>query len=177
MTSRVLIHGLVSTGIILLTSACTTGGAASDPPEAGAGPYVAADSPVEAGEYITTLGGCNDCHTPGWEETNGGIPVEERLVGLPVGFRGPWGTSYPANLRLSVQGVTAAEWVAMIRGRNTMPPMPWMNLHAMRDRDLEAVYAFLRALGTKGAPAPAYVPPGQEPVTPYIDFTPKNLPN
>jgi len=34
----------------------------------------------------------------------------------------------------------------------------------------------LRSLGPAGASAPAYVPPGENVATPYIDFVPKNLP-
>lgn len=157
-------------------TACSTTDAADQPPASASGPYVAAQDAIQAGEYITTLGGCNDCHTPGWEETAGQVPVADRLTGSPVGFQGPWGTSYPANLRLSVQGHTAETWIGMVRARTGNPPMPWMNLHAMSDRDLAAVFQFLRQLGPKGVPAPAFVPPGREPVTPYIDFTPRNLP-
>lgn len=162
---------------LLLAPVLALAGCTAPPREARADPvpeaaHVAAASPVAAGEYLTVVGGCNDCHTPTWNETFGQTPADERLVGLPVGFRGPWGTSYPANLRLSVQGKSAAEWIAMVRNRKGMPPMPWMNLHRMSDRDLGAVHAYLVSLGPKGRPAPAYVPPGQEPATPYIVFEP-----
>lgn len=165
-----LVAGLVA------PAACTGGPIAGQTAVAVETPYVAAKDLVAAGEYITTLGGCNDCHTPGWMETNGKVPVADRLTGAPIGFLGPWGTTYPANLRLSVQSQTAPQWIAMIRARTGNPPMPWMNLHGMSDRDLRAVYEFLRALGPKGVPAPAYLPPGRMPATPYFDFTPKNLP-
>jgi hypothetical protein len=40
------------------------------------------------------------------------------------------------------------------------PPMPWFNLRAMHDADLVAIHRYLRSLGPRGEPAPAYVPPG-----------------
>lgn len=167
---------------VLLTAVtgCTAAPAAEDAPreapvatEADSGPYVHATDLVAAGEYLSVVGGCNDCHTPGWDTTMGDVPSDDRLTGSPVGFRGPWGTSYPANLRLSVQSHSSADWIAMVRARTGSPPMPWMNLHQMRDRDLRAIYTYIRHLGPKGEPAPALVPPGQEPATPYILMVPQ----
>ena len=40
----------------------------------------------------------------------------------------------------------------------------------MDETDLRALYQFIRYLGPAGKPAPAYVPPGQEPTTPYALF-------
>lgn len=134
--------------------------------------YVAAPDPAAAGEYLTSIGGCNDCHTPGWMETNGGIPDEDRLVGSTMGWRGPWGTTFPPNLRLSAAGKSPEIWIAMIRSRNDRPPMPWMSLHRMPDRDLAAIHAYLTKLGPKGAPAPAWVPPDVEPEHPYLSLNP-----
>jgi hypothetical protein len=66
-------------------------------------------------------------------------------------------------------------WLA--RARQPMrPPMPAPSLQAMSDDDLRAIYRYLRSLGAKGEPAPAYVPPGGKVATPYLDLTPKNLP-
>lgn len=53
------------------------------------------------------------------------------------------------------------------------PPMP--SLRAMSDADLRAIYRYVRSLGARGQPAPAYVPPGGKVKTPYFDLTPKNL--
>ena len=44
---------------------------------------------------------CNDCHTPGYMQKGGAVPVGEWLTGTPVGYQGPWGTTYAANLRLT----------------------------------------------------------------------------
>ena len=130
---------------------------------------------IEHGRYIVNISGCNDCHTPGYPESGGKTPRSDWLTGNPVGFQGPWGTSYPANLRLLVQSMTEAQWIA--RARTPMrPPMPWFSLQAMSDNDLRAIYRFVRHLGPKGEPAPAYAAPGQKVNTPYIVFVPQNLP-
>jgi hypothetical protein len=97
------------------------------------------------------------------------------LTGNPTGFHGPWGTTYPANLRLVAQQLSEAQWLA--RARSPMrPPMPQAALSAMTDSDLRAIYRYIRSLGPKGKPAPAYVPPGVTVSTAYIEFVPTNLP-
>ncbi len=50
------------------------------------------------------------------------------------------------------------------------PPMPWYTLNKMHEDDLRALYRFIRSLGEPGNPAPAYLPPDQEPKTPYALF-------
>lgn len=125
----------------------------------------------ERGRYVVLVGGCNDCHTEGFAEANGDVAEDLWLTGSRVGFRGPWGTSYPPNLRLTVQGMSEDEWSEMGRSRIGLPPMPWPSLHAMTDEDRQAVYRYLRGLGPLGGPAPTPLPPSQEPQGPWIDFT------
>ena len=48
--------------------------------------------------------------------------------------------------------------------------MPWFALRDMTEQDLRAFYRFVRQLGPLGNPAPAYVPPGQAPTGPYVQF-------
>jgi hypothetical protein len=48
--------------------------------------------------------------------------------------------------------------------------MPWVSLRAMTDEDLRALWRYVRALGPAGEPAPAYVPPGQAPLGPVVQF-------
>jgi len=84
-----------------------------------------AQSPVERGKYLVTVGGCNDCHTPKKMGPNGseadmtrelsGNPQTEKLAAVPPGliapdkwltivnnhlgaWAGPWGVSFAANL-------------------------------------------------------------------------------
>src|SRR5215470_10023379 len=84
-----------------------------------------AQSPVERGKYLVTIGGCNDCHTPKIPGPNGpdfdmsrqlsGNPSSEKLAPVPEGliapdkyltvvnnhlgaWVGPWGVSFAMNL-------------------------------------------------------------------------------
>lgn len=130
---------------------------------------------IRHGRYLVQISGCNDCHTAGFMQNDGKIAEADWLTGNAMGWQGPWGTTYPANLRLLVQTMDEKAWVA--RARLPMrPPMPAPSLRAMRDDDLKAIYHYLRSLGAKGQPAPAYVPPGGKVATPYLDLAPKNLP-
>ena len=130
---------------------------------------------VERGRYLARIGGCNDCHTPGYNEAAERLPETEWLMGTPVGFQGPWGTTYPANLRLTLDRMTEAQWLARARAE-MRPPMPWFNLRDMTADDLRAIYRYVKSLGPKGQPAPQYAAPGQQVATPYVVFVPQNLP-
>ena len=128
---------------------------------------------IERGRYLAIVGACNDCHTPNYPETAGKVPESQWLTGHGTGFQGPWGTTYPANLRLVTQAMTEEQWVA--RARAPMrPPMPWFNLRDMNDADLRALYRYIRSLGPTGEAAPAYVQPGGTVKTPYYVFVPQN---
>lgn len=133
------------------------------------------DADIRHGRYLIRTSGCNDCHTPGYMQKDGQVPEAEWLTGDTMGWQGPWGTTYPANLRLLFSQIDETTWLA--RARQPMrPPMPSPSLRAMSDADLRAIYRYVRSLEVKGQPAPAYVPPGGKVATPYFDFTPKNLP-
>jgi len=130
---------------------------------------------IRHGRYLIQISGCNDCHTAGFMQLDGKVAEADWLTGDAMGWQGPWGTTYPSNLRLLVQNMDEQAWVA--RARLPMrPPMPAPSLRAMSDDDLRAIYRYLRSLGAKGQAAPAYVPPGGKVATPYLDLTPKNLP-
>jgi mono/diheme cytochrome c family protein len=127
-------------------------------------------SRIQRGQYVATVSGCNDCHTDGYLLSNGKVPVDQWLKGSGFGWRGPWGTTYPPNLRIFVSSMTEDRWVATAKSLKRRPPMPWFNLNAMVESDLRALYQFIRSLGETGKPAPAYLPPGEEPKTPYALF-------
>jgi mono/diheme cytochrome c family protein len=119
------------------------------------------------------LGGCNDCHTPGFAQSGGTTPETEWLTGDTVGWRGPWGTTYPTNLRRFIHNISEDAWVQFAHTVNARPPMPSWALHGMTTQDLRAMYEFIRSLGPKGVAAPPALPPDQEPKTPYILFVPQ----
>jgi len=145
-------------------------------PEVKVATVTAAAASIERGRYLVATSGCNDCHTAGYAEKGGTTPQADWLLGDKVGFRGPWGVSYPANLRLTVQGMSEAEWLRFARVQR-LPPMPWFNLRDMNDEDLRSMYLFIRALGPGGERAPAAVAPNGNVTTPFIQFTPQVLPS
>lgn len=128
------------------------------------------DPQVNRGRYLIKIGGCNDCHTAGYGPTGGKVPEEQWLTGDILGFNGPWGTTYPTNLRLYFQDMTEAEWLKKGRSLSTRPPMPWFNVRAMSASDLRAMYRYVRSLGPAGKPAPAYLPPDRTPPEPVVRF-------
>lgn len=136
---------------------------------------VAAPTPVEAGRYLIRVAGCNDCHTPDYMQLGARVPEERWLTGGPLGWRGPWGTTYATNLRLFVQETPEDVWLSICEGRATRPPMPWDSLHFMSEADRKAIYAYIRHLGPAGEKMPAYCEPGVEPTTPYVLLDPDEM--
>ena len=125
---------------------------------------------LDRGRYLVKIAGCNDCHTPGYMQTAGKVPEKQWLTGDQLGWRGPWGTTYASNLRLYMQNLTEDQWLKVAKTAQFRPPMPWFALHDMTTQDLRAIYRLTRYLGPAGQPAPAFVPPGQEPKGPFVQF-------
>ncbi|GAA3539518.1 hypothetical protein [Zobellella aerophila] len=125
---------------------------------------------IERGRYLVKIAGCNDCHTPGYAQSGGIVPEAQWLTGDQLGWHGYWGTTYPSNLRLYMQGLSADDWLRLAKTKQLRPPMPWFALRDMTEADLLAIYSLIRHLGPTGEPAPAYVPPGQEPTEPLVRF-------
>ncbi len=160
---------------VVLTG-CAAAVAVACQPQAGSnadgGVHLTGGTVVEQGRYLAITAGCNDCHTDGYLATEGDVPETEWLLGTQVGWRGPWGTTYPPNLRLTVQDLTEAEWVTMMRTRKALPPMPWMNINQLVEADTRSLYAYIQSLGPAGDRMPTALPPDQEPTTPYLSLFP-----
>lgn len=131
---------------------------------------------VEAGARMAVLGGCHDCHTEGYAESNGKIEPGKALAGSSVGFQGPWGTTYPANLKLSLATMSEEDFVDYGHTFEVRPPMPWFNVHPWTDDELKSFYRYVKSLGEPGPAAPAYVPPGGKPTSPFLVFAPPTMP-
>jgi mono/diheme cytochrome c family protein len=129
-----------------------------------------ADPKIARGKYLVEIAGCNDCHTAGFAPSGGKLPESGWLMGDAVGYQGPWGTTYPSNLRLYFKDMTEAQWLAAAKALRSRPPMPYWAVNAMTEDDLRAVYRYVKTLPVKGSPAPAYVPPGQAANGPVIAF-------
>jgi mono/diheme cytochrome c family protein len=126
---------------------------------------------VERGRYVVEIGGCNDCHTKGYADAGGKAAEADRLKGDDLGYRGPWGTTYPTNLRLSIGKMTEDEWVKYAKGLMTRPPMPWFNVRAMTEADQRALHQYVKSLpGAAGSAAPAFLSPDKAPKQPYIQW-------
>ena len=114
--------------------------------------------------------GFNGHEVAGYIMNDGNVPEELWLSGDNFGWRGPWGTTYGTNLRLFIKDMSETQWVEVAKTLKRRPPMPWFNLPEMHEDDLRALYHFMRSQGGPGKPAPAYLPPGKEPTTPYAHF-------
>lgn len=137
----------------------------------------AADAPrspdsdlIRHGRQLTVIAGCNDCHTRGFAPSGGKVPEAQWLLGDSLGYAGPWGTTYPTNLRRRLASMDLAAFKAYARTLTTRPPMPYWALNAMSDRDLEALHAFTKSLGPAGEDAPAALPPGVAAPGPVVRF-------
>ena len=134
------------------------------------------DVSVERGLYVSIVGGCHDCHTLGYNESGGVIDPNLALKGTTVGFQGPWGTTYAANLRLRAADLSEDGFLGYAKTLKTYPPMPWYNVRKMTDSDLRSLYRYIRSLGDPGDGTPPFVPPGNRVSTPYIVLAPPQPP-
>ena len=135
-----------------------------------AGGTMTAEQKVARGQYLVTIGGCNDCHTPG---TFYGAPDMTRMLsGSELGWTGPWGTSYAANLTpdpsTGIGSYSEDDIVTALRqghkksGAAILPPMPWPNYAHLTDEDAYAVAAFLKSIPPVVHAVPKNLPPGKK---------------
>jgi mono/diheme cytochrome c family protein len=122
------------------------------------------------GRELLFFSGCHDCHTPGFAMAGGTAPESVWLIGDKLGWNGPWGTTYPTNLRHSITAMSQAEWRAYAKVMKARPPMPYWVLNRMTEADLDAIWLVLTSLGKAGEAAPAALPPGVEPQGPAVRF-------
>lgn len=125
---------------------------------------------IDHGRYLVKIAGCNDCHTAGYSQQAGKVPESEWLKGDRLGWKGAWGTTYASNLRLVVGNMSEAEWLKTARTAQYRPPMPWFTLREMPEKDLKAIYQYIKHLGVAGETAPAYLPPDKQTPPPYVLF-------
>lgn len=143
----------------------------------GAGAAQAAEVSAQRGAQVAVFAGCHDCHTAGYNESGGKIDPAAALKGTGLGWQGPWGTTYATNLRLVAKEKGNEDgFVTYAKTFQARPPMPYFNVHAMDESDIRSLYQYIVSLGEAGNPSPEYVPPGQEPKTPYIVIAPPIMP-
>lgn len=167
-----LLAGGIATVALAATTAATT--ATADVRSQDEKPFVSAANPVAAGEYLTVVAGCHDCHTAGWVDKQGNVPPEDRLAGNPIGYYGAWGTAYAKNLRQIADRQPEDHWVQVMRtadGGEGKLPMPWHDASKFSDKDLRAMYQYTKSLGPKALRLPRGTKPGVKPTGAYIDLT------
>ncbi|OWX99331.1 MULTISPECIES: cytochrome C [Thioclava] len=144
---------------------------------AGSSAGLAQEVSVERGRLVSITSGCHDCHTAGYNESGGKIDPEAALKGVPLGWQGPWGTTYAVNLRDEIKDMDEDGFVEFAKTFDAKPPMPFYNVHAMPESDLRSLYQYIKSLGEPGDPMPEALPPGEAPKTPYIVMAPPMMPN
>lgn len=120
-----------------------------------AGGQAHADAQLDRGKYLVSIGGCNDCHTPG---SQFGKPEMSRyLAGSNIGFEIPGlGVFVPRNLtpdkETGLGNWTAEEIITALTtgkrpdGRVLAPVMPWQGYSVMTKEDSMAVAMFLKSI-------------------------------
>jgi hypothetical protein len=118
MMMMTMMSSMTRGAVVLFAGAIVSGCSGQAPPP----PAPQNVNPVERGQYLVTIGSCNDCHTPFKMGPNGPEPDMTRMLSghpaalqLPpppaanqewawggsatlTAFYGPWGISYAANL-------------------------------------------------------------------------------
>jgi mono/diheme cytochrome c family protein len=170
------LHHIAVTALLLAAAAGSTAALAGS----SKGKAAAHEARVERGRYLTLMGGCNDCHTPG--TFYGAADYERTLSGSELGWIGPWGVSFPRNLTPDVEtglgSWTEQQIVDALRtgmrpdGSVLAPPMPWPMYATMTDDDAFAIAAYLKSLKPVKHRMPDKIAPGVEFAGPAMRFPP-----
>jgi mono/diheme cytochrome c family protein len=136
---------------------------------------------IKRGQYLVTLGNCNDCHTPGHFF---GKPDKTRVLGgSEVGFELPnLGTFYGPNLtpdrETGLDKWSVEEIVKAIKtgerpdGRILAPIMPWQAFANLTDADVRAIAVFLKSLPPVKNKVPGPFGPNEKPTSFVMKIVP-----
>ena len=133
-----------------------------------------AETPVERGQYLVNVAGCNDCHTPGY--FLGKPDMARFLGGSEVGFELPGlGTFHGPNLTpdkttglggwTDEQIATALTTGVRPDGRVLAPIMPWHAFAKLSKEDVAAIVAFLRSIPAVSNKVPGPFGPNEKPTS------------
>jgi mono/diheme cytochrome c family protein len=108
-------------------------------------------TPEKRGEYLVTLAGCADCHTP-MDEQGQPRPGLEFAGGTE--FQNPVGRVVSVNITPDPSGIpyytddlfVEAMRTGRVRARKLHPQMPYVIYRNMTDEDLRGVFAYLKTL-------------------------------
>jgi mono/diheme cytochrome c family protein len=113
------------------------------------------ETQIARGKYLVQLGGCSDCHTPGY--FFGKPDMSRYLGGSDVGFQVPSvgvfvGRNLTPDLETGLGRWTSEQITKALRtgvrpdGRVLSPIMPWPALSNLTPADMDALVAFLKSL-------------------------------
>ncbi len=132
---------------------------------------LADDAPIVRGKYLVTLGGCENCHTPG---ALLGKPDASRLLGgSNVGFAIPGlgvfaGPNLTPDKETGLGNWTTAQIIAAFTtgvrpdGRVLAPVMPWADLSKLSSEDAAAIAAYSQSLPPVKHAVPDPFGPGEK---------------
>jgi mono/diheme cytochrome c family protein len=141
----------------------------------------AQDAQIKRGKYLVTLGGCNDCHTPGY--FFGKPDMTRFLSGSEVGFEIPGrGVFHGPNLtpdqdtglgKWSIeQIVTAITKGQRPDGRELVPIMPSHAFANLTPEDSRAIAVFLKSLPPLKNKVPGPFGPSEKPTSFVMKIVP-----
>ena len=129
---------------------------------------------IARGKYLVTIGGCNDCHTPGallgkpdFSRTLSGSEVGFAIPGLGV-FAGP---NLTPDKETGLGNWTDDQIISAItggvtpKGRRLAPIMPYAALSHLTSDDAHAIVDYLRSLPPIKNPVPGPFGPKETPTT------------
>jgi mono/diheme cytochrome c family protein len=146
-----------------------------------AGGAAAQDAQIKRGQYLVTLGGCNDCHTPGYffgkpdmARFLGGSEVGFEIPGLGV-FHGPNLTPDPDTGLGTWSLDQIADAITKGRrpdGRELAPIMPWHAFAKLTAQDVRAIAAYLKSLPPVKNKVPGPFGPNEQPTSFVMKIVP-----
>ena len=142
---------------------------------------LAQDTQIKRGKYLLTLGGCNDCHTPGY--FFGKPDMARFLGGSEVGFEIPGlGVFHGPNLTPDPEtglGTWSTEQIAAAittgkrpDGRELAPIMPWHAFASLTAQDVRAIAVFLKTLPPVKNKVPGPFGPSETPTSFVMKIVP-----
>ncbi len=113
---------------------------------------------------------------PSWSPDDMKRNVAATTNEMLTAWAGPWGVSFAINLTPDketgiaewseenfIQAIRTGKHQGQPNARDILPPMPWFDMKDLTDRDLKAIWAYLRSLPPIKNQAPFPMSPGSPP--------------